>query len=107
MNDTPRENLEESDRKWEYIYDTFPDLRLPQGETIFRVHHGGCDEPELSDYEDNGKNQQNDSTQLMTGGKGNGIVPKFALTGTGYHSRKTLWYSAQIIFKAKVWEGLS
>ncbi|WP_415477635.1 hypothetical protein [Bifidobacterium psychraerophilum] len=58
MNEIPRENLEESDRKWEYIYDTFPDLRLPQGETIFRVHHGGCDEPELSDYEDNGKNQQ-------------------------------------------------
>jgi hypothetical protein len=58
MNDTPRSNLEESDRKWEYIYDTFPNLRLPQGETIFRVRHGGCDEPEFSDYEGCGDNQQ-------------------------------------------------
>ena len=58
MNDTPRNNLKESDRKWEYLYDTFPCLRLPRGETIFRVHHGGCDEPVLTDYEGCGDNQQ-------------------------------------------------
>lgn len=47
------------------------------------------------------------SDRLMTGGKENKILPLFALTGTGYHSQKTLVCSAQLIFKAKVWEGLS
>ncbi|MEK0216230.1 hypothetical protein [Bifidobacterium mongoliense] len=58
MTDAPREDLKESDLKWEYLYDTFPSLRLTQGETIFRVHHGGCDEPEFADYEGYRENQR-------------------------------------------------
>ena len=58
MTDEPRENLQESDLKWEYIYNSFPDLRLPTGVPLFRVHHGGGPEPVRADYEGFGEKSE-------------------------------------------------
>ncbi|WEV41652.1 hypothetical protein OZX57_06580 [Bifidobacterium sp. ESL0682] len=58
MSAVPRDGLSFSDLMWTRIYRQCPSLRAVEGMLIFRVHHGGGDEPTLSEYDDFGDNQQ-------------------------------------------------
>lgn len=58
MSNSPRKDLEDSDRMWERIFREQIELRAIQDTLIFRVNHGGGSEPILSDYADRGEEQK-------------------------------------------------
>lgn len=53
-----RENLDQTDKCWELVYENEKELRSPEGILLYRVHEGGLEEPELEMFDDMGENYE-------------------------------------------------